>query len=334
MYEYSGNADTLAVYQFHYKPDIRIVYDYIDSCMNRLEGFSENVFEYEMTGKYYPGRLKYTVRYTMDSINIDESFDEQTNILTVSASFKNDSIRVTNYRFHFPEGSEEILPPSLYFAADGDMPMRGMHVDSTEFEVTGFFYSSFCQCEVVDGKVVSKSYDESTNVWTVVVTDNFRVSETEYHIHFKHPFFSSFTIKGEPLDTFSADTYDYLFDMEYDPNTVSYELPDDVDATESFDKTTNILTIRLTPRKTYGTVEYKFHFRPVDGVDDFLGDQVKLYVTDRTICIDGATAPIYVYNILGTLVGTGQGEEIRILVPQAGVYVVRSGEKAAKVVVK
>ena len=334
MYEYSGNADTLAVYQFHYKPDIRIVYDYIDSCMNRLEGFSENVFEYEMTGKYYPGRLKYTVRYTMDSINIDESFDEQTNILTVSASFKNDSIRVTNYRFHFPEGSEEIIPPTLYISTKGGNALDGIIVDNTEYEVIGFFYSSFCQCEVVDGKVMSMSYDESTNVWTIIVTDVFGSNRTTYHIHFKHPSFSSFTIKGEPLDTFSADTYDYLFDMEYDSSTVSYELPDDVDATESFNKTTNILTIRLTPRKTDGTVEYKFHFRPVDGVDDFLGDQVKLYVTGKTICVDGATEPISVYDLLGTLVGISRSEEARIPVSQAGVYVVKAGGKAAKVVVK
>ena len=334
MHEYSGNADTLALYQFHYKPDLREVYDKRINSISKVNGFSENVFEYELWGKYYPGCLGYTVWYSSDSINIDESFDEQTNILTVSASFKNDSIRVTNYRFHFPEGSEEIIPPTLYISTKGGNALDGIIVDNTEFEVIGFFYSSFCQCEVVDGKIVSDSYDESTNVWTIIVTDDFGSSQTTYHIHFKHPFLSSFTIKGEPLDTFSADTYDYLFDMEYDSSTVSYELPDDVDATESFNKTTNILTIRLTPRKTYGTVEYKFHFRPTDGVDDFLGDQVNLYVTDKTICVDGATEPISVYDLLGTLVGTGRGEEIRIPVSQAGVYVVKAGGKAAKVVVK
>lgn len=335
MHKYSGNADTLALYQFHYKPDLREVYDKrINSYSNIVNGFSENVFEYELWGKYYPGCLGYTVWYSSDSINIDESFDEQTNILTVSASFKNDSIRVTNYRFHFPEGSEEIIPPTLYISTKGGNALDGIIVDNTEYEVIGFFYSSFCQCEVVDGKIVSDSYDESTNVWTIIVTDDFGSSQTTYHIHFKHPFLSSFTIKGEPLDTFSADTYDYLFDMEYDSSTVSYELPDDVDATESFNKTTNILTIRLTPRKTYGTVEYKFHFRPVDGVDDFLGDQVNLYVTDKTICVDGATEPISVYDLLGTLVGISRGEEVRIPVRQSGVYVVKAGGKAAKVVVK
>ncbi|MCR5497257.1 MAG: hypothetical protein K6F48_05410 [Paludibacteraceae bacterium] len=336
MYVYNGTADTVAVYQFHFKPDLHRVYDEKGNSFSKmLEEFSEDVFEYELAGKYYPGRLKYYKGDSMDdNINIDESFDEQTNTLTVSVSFKNDSTMVTNYRFHFPEGSEEIIPPSLYISANRDISMHSIHVDSTEFELIGFFYSDYCQYEVTDGIFMRKSYDESTNVWTIVVTDNFKVSETEYHIHFKHPFFSSLTIKGEPLETFSEDTYYYRFDMEYDSSTVSYELPDDVDATESFNNTTNTLTICLTPRKTHGTVEYKFHFHPVDGVDDFLGDQVSLYATDRTICIDGATAPIYVYNILGTLVGTGQGEEIRIPVPQAGVYVVRSGAKAAKVVVK
>ena len=72
----------------------------------------------------------------------------------------------------------------------------------------------------------------------------------------------------------------------------------------------------------------------MDGVNDFLGDQVSLYVMDKTICIDGAEEPLFVYDLLGALVGTGRGEEVRIPVPQTGVYVVRAGGKAAKVVVR
>ena len=164
--------------------------------------------------------------------------------------------------------------------------------------------------------------------------EGFVLKDSTVYFYFTRPSISSLTINGEPLDTFSADNYDYRFDMEYKPDVVSYTLPEGVTATESFDDSTNVLTVRLVSSDTDETVEYKFHFRPTDGVDDFLGDQVNLYVTDKTICVDGATEPIYVYNLLGTLVGTGRGEEIRIPVRQTGVYVVKAGRKAAKVAVK
>ena len=168
----------------------------------------------------------------------------------------------------------------------------------------------------------------------------------------------SLIVDGNPVDGFSPDIHDYWLDREYAPNLVSYNLPEGVVATESFDDSTNILTIsvrfatesttqpapaisqnmalpvRYAPNNTSVTVEYRIHFRPLDGVDDLLGDQVSLYVMDKTICVDGAEEPLFVYDLLGALVGTGRGEEVRIPVPQAGVYVVRAGGKAAKVVVR
>ncbi|MBO7427368.1 MAG: hypothetical protein J6U08_01505, partial [Paludibacteraceae bacterium] len=209
-------------------------------------------------------------------------------------------------------------------------------VDKFEHNIVGEYKSGIFKYELPSGVAATESYDDSTNVLTL--TARFKTGDTtaktEYHIHFTHPSFSSLTINGELLDNLSTDIYDYYFDMEYIPGAISYTLPDDVTSTESFDNSTNILTIRLTSSDAIGMVEYTLHFRPVDGVDDFLGDQVNLYVMDKAICVDGATEPIFVYDLRGTLVGTGRGEEVRIPVRQTGVYVVKAGGKAAKVVVK
>lgn len=362
MYTYTfmstRGVDTLATYRFHYKPDIRSVEDNSKTYgkTKLLDGFSENVYEYELGKKYYPGRLKYFFWYSQDSIIINESFDGKTNILTVSASFKNDSIRVTNYYFHFPEGYEGLLPPSLHLTI-GDRD--GIVIDSTEFEAFGFYDSVSCQYNVTNGKIVSEHFDDSANVLTIVVLDEFSVNETEYHIHFNPlPSISSLLVDGEPVDSFSSNIHDYWIDREYTPNLVSYNLPKGVVATESFDDSTNILTIsvrfatenttqpapatsqnmalpvRHAPNNASVTVEYRIHFRPTDGVDDFLGERVNLYVMDKTICVDGAEEPLFVYDLLGALVGTGRGEEVRIPIPQTGVYIVRAGRKAAKVVVR
>ncbi|MBO7507653.1 MAG: hypothetical protein J6T67_09775 [Paludibacteraceae bacterium] len=213
------------------------------------------------------------------------------------------------------------------------------------------YNSDIVSYELPEGVTATESFDDSTNILTVRLTSSGTDGTVEYKLHFRPveddddsldddvtpltlPYISSLTIDEELVSSFSADNYYYWFDTEYNPDVVSYTLPDGVTATESFDDSTNVLSIRLATDNTSEMVEYKLHFRPVNGVDDFLGDQVNLYVMDKAICIDGATEPIHVYNLLGTLVGTGRGEEIRIPMRQTGVYVVKTGGKAAKVIVK
>ena len=213
------------------------------------------------------------------------------------------------------------------------------------------YNSDIVSYELPEGVTATESFDDSTNILTVRLTSSGTDGTVEYKLHFRPveddddsldddvtpltlPYISSLTIDEELVSSFSADNYYYWFDTEYNPDVVSYTLPDGVAAMESFDDSTNVLSIRLATDNTSEMVEYKLHFRPVNGVDDFLGDQVNLYVMDKAICIDGATEPIHVYNLLGTLVGTGRGEEIRIPMRQTGVYVVKTGGKAAKVIVK
>ena len=123
------------------------------------------------------------------------------------------------------------------------------------------------------------------------------------------------------------DKLEHYINREYKAEEFKYELPAGVVATESYDDSTHILTLtaRYKTGDTTSKTEYHIHFLPLDGV---------VYVTDRTICVDGATEPVYVYNFRGALVGISRSEEVRIPVRQAGVYVVKAGGKAAKVVVK
>lgn len=55
---------------------------------------------------------------------------------------------------------------------------------------------------------------------------------------------------------------------------------------------------------------------------------------DKTICVDGAEEPVYVYDLMGVLLGTGKGDEVRIPMKMAGVYVVRVGGRAVKALVE
>lgn len=247
-------GDTLSSYRFRFQPCLRGGIDLCsDSISLPVQGFAPDKFEYELPSKYKELSMKYNAE---QGTLVRESFDESTNTLTLSVFHAEDSSHITNYTFHFID--ECLHYPSLFVTTEGGLPADHMQMDSLKYEVIGNYDEFLCQCDVLNGKVLKSEYDDSTSIWTIVVTDTFGINNTEYHIH----------------------------------------------------------------------------FRPVDGVDDFLGDQVNLYVTDKTICVDGAEEPISVYNLLGTLVGTGRGEEVRIPVPQTGIYVVKADGKAAKVVVK
>ena len=347
-------GDTLSSYRFHFQPCLWNIDLWNDSISLPVQGFAPDKFEYELPSTYKGLSMKYNAE---KGTLVRESFDESTNTLTLSVSHAEDSSRITNYTFHFID--ECLYYPSLFVTTEGGLPADHMLMDSLKYETTGNYDEFLCQCDVLNGKVLKSEYDDSTSIWTIVVTDVFGINNTEYRIHFRPlPSISALFIDGEPVDSFSPDIHDYWLDREYTPDLVSYNLPEGVVATESFDDSTSVLTIsvrfatenttqpvpatsqnmalpvRHAPNNTSVTVEYRIHFRPTDGVDDFLGDQVSLYVMDKTICVDGAEEPLFVYDLLGSLVGTGRGEEVRIPVPQTGVYVVRAGGKATKVVVR
>ena len=308
---------------------------------NDLSGFSPEKSDYEMPLNYIwsntwgdnspfsIGSSDFVFSVYPGFLFVDKSYDDSTHTLICSI-YQNSNIYNT-YRFHF-----QPCLTSINVEKDStSLPLADFSPDKLDYEMLDIYKDFPFNYIVGKGTIVKESFNDSTNTLTLSVfhsEDSSRV--TEYHIHFIHPSISSLTINGEALDTFSADVHDYWFDTEYNPDVVSYTLPDGVAAMESFDDSTNVLSIRLATDNTSEMVEYKLHFRPTDGVDDFLGDQVSLYVTDKTICVDGAEEPISVYNLLGTLVGTGRGEEVRIPVPQTGVYVVKAGGKAAKVVVR
>ena len=245
---YNWDYYALLLYQLHFQPVIK------EFLINDVpfSDFSSNIYEYEVPTRYSRERISCKAE---EGVVYEESFDESTNTLTLSVYFSNDSTRITNYTFHFTEG---YAYPSLYITTTSEsIDDNSILIDDFEYEVIGDYDESSCQCKVLDGKLLKSDFDPQTNIWTIVVTDDFNNNST-----------------------------------------------------------------------------YRIHFRPIDGVDDFLGDQVSLYVTDKTICVDGATEPVYVYNFRGALVGISRSEEVRIPVRQAGVYVVKAGGKAAKMVVK
>ena len=340
------------------------LYSYVEDTFKRL-------YPYYPPEQHDTYKNEYDNNHNLVSYIIERAFldNQKSFVEKVTYAYDEYNRRVKEVRYlpvnPYPDSIEWKLQDStvyMYGTAPLNFPyisslmVNGDTVTSFVSDVYDYWFDmeynlGIVSYELPAGVTATESFDNSTNVLTVRLASSDAIGMVEYKLHFRpadddddfvyddvtpltFPYISSLTINEESVSSFSADTFDYWFDMEYNPDMVSYTLPDGVTATESVDDSTKVLSIRLATDNISETVEYKLHFRPVDGVADFLGDHVSLYATDKTICVDGATEPIYVYDLLCTMVGTGRGEEVRIPVAQAGVYVVRAGEKAAKVVVK
>ncbi|MBO7607873.1 MAG: hypothetical protein J6T28_09715 [Paludibacteraceae bacterium] len=302
-----------------------------DSLGTQYYKSSETFFSYSMSGYYKENRLLYSTDADAHGSHIEYT---DRHIVYRYDSYGN----LKSY-----ENTEDITPGQLYPALYDTYKNE---YDDNHNLVSYILESNDCGSLSIEEKVsyVYDEYNRRVKEIRYLPVDPYsdsiewRFQDSTVYLYegapLTRPHISSLIVDEESVTSFDENLYDYWFDMEYNPDIVSYELPAGVTATESFDDSTNILTIRLTSNSTNETVEYKFHFRPTDGVDDFLGDQVSIYVMDKTICVDGAEEPLFVYDLLGALVGTGRGEAVRIPVPQAGVYVVRAGGKAKKVVVR
>ena len=276
----------------------------------------------------------------------DVSYEEKTGVISITVKgedYKEDSSNIHVYKIL----TKKIDSLSIYSFEvvyySGEEWSNNVNVIANEHEYkafspypTDFTYGRFSYSTISNVDVtMDNQYSEEAHTIYYIFSHRTIQSLVDTYSVVLQPCVTSILV-GENLTYEAIDKLEHYINREYKAEEFKYELPAGVVATESYDDSTNILTLtaRFGTGDTTSKTEYHIHFRPVDGVDDFLGDQVKLYVTDKTICVDGAEEPISVYNLLGTLVGTGRGEEARIPVSQAGVYVVKAGGKAAKVVVK
>jgi len=67
-------------------------------------------------------------------------------------------------------------------------------------------------------------------------------------------------------------------------------------------------------------------------INQIIFSDVKIYAQNRTITVENATEPVFIYNILGSRIVTGGNGKFKM--PNIGIYVVKTGKTVKKIIVK
>jgi hypothetical protein len=208
----------------------------------QISGFSKDVYSYKVDQVYQSGMITYKSdgRYA----SVEESFDDATQVLTLTVKGDNYSEDNTNkhvYSISFA------CPAKINGFAIGGTALAEFSSDKLEYTIDKVYYNVKESISYTNPNcaAVSEVWDEATNTLKVTVT----AADTKvYSFKFHAPYGSqlkSLSIAGAPVAGFSPDVYSYKVDNPYDASKLTFTVDDDATYETSFDNTNYVLTIKV-----------------------------------------------------------------------------------------
>ncbi|MBO5829173.1 MAG: hypothetical protein J6R59_12080 [Paludibacteraceae bacterium] len=226
--------------------DIEMIYNskLVNISVNgtKISGFSKDVYSYKVDQVYQSGMITYESdgRYA----SVEESFDDATQVLTLTVKGDNYSEDNTNkhvYSISFA------CPAKINGFAIGGTALAEFSSDKLEYTIDKVYYNVKESISYTNPNcaAVSEVWDEATNTLKVTVT----AADTKvYSFKFHAPYGSqlkSLSIAGAPVAGFSPDVYSYKVDNPYDASKLTFTVDDDATYETSFDNTNYVLTIKV-----------------------------------------------------------------------------------------
>ena len=226
--------------------DIEMIYNskLVNISVNgtKISGFSKDVYSYKVDQVYQSGMITYESdgRYA----SVEESFDDATQVLTLTVKGDNYSEDNTNkhvYSISFA------CPAKINGFAIGGTALAEFSSDKLEYTIDKVYYNVKESISYTNSNcaAVSEVWDEATNTLKVTVT----AADTKvYSFKFHAPYGSqlkSLSIAGAPVAGFSPDVYSYKVDNPYDASKLTFTVDDDATYETSFDNTNYVLTIKV-----------------------------------------------------------------------------------------
>ncbi|MEE0912502.1 MAG: hypothetical protein U0L67_08640, partial [Paludibacteraceae bacterium] len=229
-----------------YCDDIEMIYNSkLDSLFVngvQISGFSKDVYSYKVDQVYQSGMITYESdgRYA----SVEESFDDATQVLTLTVKGDNYSEDNTNkhvYSISFA------CPAQINSFEIGGNALSDFSSDKLEYTIDKVYYNVKESISYTNPNcaAVSEVWDEATNTLKVTVT----AADTKvYSFKFHAPYGSqlkSLSIAGVAVAGFSPDVYSYKVDNSYDASKLTFTVDDEATYETSFDNTNYVLTIKV-----------------------------------------------------------------------------------------
>lgn len=235
-----------------------------------VNSFSSSKYDYSVKNTYTEGST--TITYTAsDNATVTTSFDATQNVYTLvvkGGDYSQNSANTHTYTisFHDSYGCQ------LTDLKNNGTTIEGFSPSKYDYTLTETYAASSITYTADDDATVNSSYNESNYKMTLTVSggdiaDN-PTNKKIYTITFHAPYGSkmlTLSINGKAVSDFSSNKYYYTVADAYQEGIVSYTIDSEATATESYDSSTNTLTITVsggdiaTNRTNKQTYYIKFH---------------------------------------------------------------------------
>lgn len=217
-----------------------------------VAGFSPDKYEYSLGAVVYE-TAKILYYAESDDAIVEESYDAETNILSITvkgsdiATFE-DNYKV--YKFQFGKALESKLVDLMI----NGTTIEGFDRNSFQYVSTEFYSDVTVTYTADSAATVTATYDEKNFVLTLRVEGGDIATNSsnyhEYSISFNDPTvygsqLTNLTVNGAQIGEFSKDKYEYLIDGSYSNMKIKYYADDLAVTSEVFDSQSNSLIITV-----------------------------------------------------------------------------------------
>lgn len=213
-----------------------------------LSGFSPSTYNYTLKNAYDPALLTYV---SDADATVDVSTDAKNYLVTLKVKggdYAENPSNIHTYRiqFHAPYASQ------LTSLSLNGVQVSGFSPNIYDYSVKTTYDAAEILYEASEDAIAIGSYDEASNTYRIVVKGgDLAVNPSNTHtytIQFHDAYGSQLTslkVDRVMLDDFSPNKYSYYVNKNYSDVTVSYEVDADATSSESFDSSTNTMTISV-----------------------------------------------------------------------------------------
>ena len=211
-----------------------------------VDTFSSLKFDYRYPTTYASAEVEYGLS---TGATASKEYDPSRNMLTVTvrgADFATNPQNEHLYRIQFS------VPCQLSDLTVDGKTIAGFDKDLYTYVVDVTYAFSLTEWKADSTAVTSASYDEGEATLTIKVTgkdsllfpNNRHLYTVRYHVPYTS-YLSSLTDHGKSLPSFSPTVFDYEVDDVYARSDIRYEADEYATATDTFDASTNTLTITV-----------------------------------------------------------------------------------------